>query len=145
MLSRVRWSAVLVTTNQPTSWVKLSLSFLFFESGLDLWLALTNRYSSGDVLTPKPRLQPSRFRSLQFGSPKLAQNEPGSAATQDLWTESGPKTPWGLKLSHPARSPTNQPGERSHTATISKNSGRDAQPSKDHEPPFVSRDYRALC
>lgn len=80
-----------------------------------------------------------------FGSPKLAQNESGSAAAQDLWTERGPKTPWGLKLSYPARSPTNQPGERNHTATITKNSGRDAQPSKDHEQPFVFRDYRTLC
>lgn len=71
--------------------------------------------------------------SYNFGSPELAQKESGSAAAQDLPTERGPKTPWGLKLSHPARSPTNQPGERSHTATISKNSGRDAQLSKDHE------------
>ena len=37
---------------------------------------------------------------------------------------------WGLKPSYPSRSPTNQPGERSHTATTSKNSRRDAQLSK---------------
>lgn len=88
--------------------------------------------------------------SYNFGSPKLAQNESGSAAAQDLQTERGPKTPWGLKLSHPARSPTNQPGERSHAATVSKNSGRDAQLSKGHEQwesqqSFMFRDYKILC
>lgn len=149
MLSRVRWSAILASTSEPTSWVKLSLSLLFFLN--PGWTCdCFNQQNTVVAVCWFQSLGCSLEDSVSynFGSPELAQNESGSAAAQDLPTERGPKTPRGLKLSHPARSPTNQPGERSHTATISKNSGRDAQlrpwAIKELQQSFMLRDYKIL-